>query len=80
VTRLRRARATAAVLLSAVALSVAAYAWIAASDPRPWVALVFAAGPLVVLGLPAWLLLWATIRRGDPYDLLDSPESVGPHD
>jgi hypothetical protein len=66
--RLRRARASVILLLAAVLLSVVAYAWVVPFDPRPWAGLVIAAGPLVVLGLPAWLMLWATIRRGDPYD------------
>lgn len=57
-----------AVLLLAVFLSVAVYAWIASFDPRPWAALVLAAAPLVLLGLPSWLMLYATLRRGDPYD------------
>jgi hypothetical protein len=50
-----------------VFLSVVTYVWVALADPRPWVALVIAAGPLVVLGLPAWLMLYAILRRGDPY-------------
>jgi cation transport ATPase len=65
--RLRRARGAAVALLIAAFLSVAVYAWIAAFDPRPWVAFVLAACPLVVLGMPAALMLYATIRRGDPY-------------
>lgn len=68
-TRLRRARGMVAVLLLAVLLSVAGYVWIVLADPRPWVAVVVSAVPLVVLGLPAWLMLWATIRRGDAYDV-----------
>lgn len=66
---LRRARASAVVLLVAVFLSVAAYAWVVTFDPRPWVALLLCAVPLVVPGLPAVLMLVATIRHGDPYDV-----------
>jgi hypothetical protein len=40
--------------------------------------LVIAAVPLVLLGLPAGLMLAATLRYGDPYDLLDRPGSVTP--
>ncbi len=75
--RLRRARAAVAVLLAAVFLSVAAYAWIVTFDPRPWAALVLAAAPLVVLGLPAALMLCATIRHGDPYDVSHRYPSEG---
>lgn len=79
--RLRRARASAVVLLVAVFLSVAAYAWVVTFDPRPWAGLVIAAAPLVVLGLPAFLMLYATIRRGDPYDVSHKhPGSVGPRE
>lgn len=64
--RLRRARGAACLLLVAAFLSVAAYAWVVSFDPRPWAALVIAAGPLVCPGLPAGLYLLAILRWGDP--------------
>lgn len=79
--RLRRARGSAVVLGLALLLALAAYVWVRSFDPRPWVALVIACCPLVVLGLPAGLMLGATLRRGDPYDVLhEYPGSVGPRE
>lgn len=34
-----------------------------------WAVLVIAVVPLVLLSLPAGLLLWATWRHGDPYNV-----------
>jgi len=67
--RLRRARASALVLALALVLAGAAYLALRALDPRPWVALVGACGPLLIPGLPAALMLAATLRHGDPYDV-----------
>lgn len=76
--RARRARASAVLLLVSAFLSVAAYSWVVTFDPRPWAALVIAAGPLLCPGLPAALFLLAIIRRGDPYDVTRRTRSVRP--
>lgn len=34
-----------------------------------WACLFIACGPLLLLTVPAGLLLWATIRHGDPHDV-----------
>jgi hypothetical protein len=57
------------VLAVAALLALAVYVWVRSFDPRPWVALVLAAGPLLVLGAPSALMLYATLRHGDPYDV-----------
>lgn len=65
--RLRRARPSAIALGVALLLSLAAYVWVRSFDPRPYVAWVLASGPLAMPGAPAALMLYATLRYGDPY-------------
>jgi hypothetical protein len=73
-------RRQATVLAAAVVLAVL-LGWGAHAGGLGWpAALVVAAIPLVLLGLPAGLMLAETIRYGDPYDLLRSPRSVGPRE
>lgn len=67
--RLRRARGFLIALAVACLLALAVHAWIGSFDPRPWVADLLAFGAFLPLGAPALLLTYATLRRGDPYDV-----------
>ena len=83
--RLRRAAGPAAVLVLAVILALLAWALLRLVDPRPWVALLAACGPLLIPGAPAALMLGSTLRHGDPYDVRhrypsEGPGSVGPRE
>jgi hypothetical protein len=83
--RLRRAAVPALVLVLAVVLALLAWALLAVLDPRPWVALLGACGPLIVPGGPAALMLWAALRHCDPYDVShrypsEGRGSVGPRE
>lgn len=57
------------VLCLALGLALAAWAALDALDPRPWVALIGAAGPLIIPGGPAALLLWHGRGGRDPLDV-----------
>lgn len=61
--------ARAVVFLSGLGLAVALAFLAQARGAGPVGILVVAAIPLVVLSLPAGLLAWATVRRGDPYNV-----------
>jgi len=49
----------------ALALAVVLAVLVVAVTSTP----VLGLGPLVVIGLPAGLMAWATARHGDPYDV-----------
>ena len=65
--RFRRARACLVTFVVACLIGLAVNAWVASFDPRPWVAHLLGFVGFVPLGVPAALLVYATLRHGDPY-------------